>query len=99
MIRIGLEEETHMTVAPSTSATSDEDMGQEIKDGKSSLTDCDKVTEADNSSKQMDLESEESSLSESNKCDSERTESCKESTCYMETSSSVLSSPRVSQGR
>ena len=98
MIRTGLEEETDMTVTPSTSATSDEDMGEEIKDGKSSLTDSEKVTEAGNRSKQMDLESEESSIPESSKCDSERTESCKESTCHMETSSSVFSS-RVSQGR
>ena len=82
LIRTGLEEETHMTVTPSTSATSDNDMGEEIKGGKSSLTDCEKVTEADNRSKQMDLESEESSIPESNKCDSERTESCKESTCH-----------------
>ena len=99
LIRTGLEEETDMTVTPSTSATSDEDMGEEIKDGKSLLTDCEKVTEADNRSKQMDLESEESSIPDSNKCDSERTESCKESTCHTETSSSVFSSPRVSQGR
>ena len=87
-----------MTVTPSTSTTSDEDMGEEIKDGKSSLTDSEKVTEAGNRSKQMDLESEESSIPESSKCDSERTESCKESTCHTETSSSVFSS-RVSQGR
>ena len=98
MIHTGLEEETDMTVTPSTSATSDEDMGEEIKDGKSSLTDSEKVTEAGNRSKQMDLESEESSIPESSKCDSERTESCKESTCHTETSSSVFSS-RVSQGR
>ena len=71
MIRTGLEEETHMTVILSTSATSDEDMGEELKDRKSLFTDCDKVTEADNRSKQMDLESEESSLPELNKCDSE----------------------------
>ena len=96
LIHTGLKEETHMTEIPSTSATSGEDMGGEIKDGKSLLTDCDKVTEADNRSKQMDLESEESSLPELNKCDSEVTESCKESMCHMETSSSVFSSPRVS---
>ena len=85
LIHTGLKEETHMTEITSTSATSGEDTGEEIKDGKSLLTDCDKVTEADNRSKQMDLES-----------DSEVTESCKESTCHMETSSSVFSSPRVS---
>ena len=98
LIRTGLEEETDMTVTPSTSTTSDEDMGEEIKDGKSSLTDSEKVTEAGNRSKQMDLESEESLIPESSKCDSERTESCKESTCHTETSSSVFSS-RVSQGQ